>query len=189
MKSYYQNTQVLAVLNFLREIGLKVIQRPLTKQEYTQEFLPNIVIRNGRLIVDPLRALPGDILHEAGHVAIFPARIRPYCSNYSINSGNQMADVLAKAGIEPTIQELKALQYCFEDLAPVAWQFAANLKIGFPSAVGFATGFKGQGMYVHNSILQSVGLHMGHVTSVSLFYLRMTASKASFPTMLRWLND
>ena len=40
-------------------------------------FLPGVRVDRGRLLVDEARLLyPGDLLHEAGHVAIMPAAER-----------------------------------------------------------------------------------------------------------------
>jgi hypothetical protein len=151
--------------------------------------VPNILLQNGKLIIDPIRSLPGDILHEAGHLAIFPKRLRKYCSNNTISYGDEMDRVLKEHNIDPTEDEENALMYCYDDQAPQAWQFAANIHLNLPSDTGFGIRFaEGSGKDVHDSIQVSIGHPLGHRTSVSLYYLKMIESKQAFPKMLRWTN-
>ena len=58
---------------FLNRIGLPVTRSALSEDS----FLPGVVIKKGALVVDPERlGSPGDILHEAGHLAVAPGRLR-----------------------------------------------------------------------------------------------------------------
>ena len=52
---------------FLAEIGIPVSETTLSQST----FVPGILIDQGRLLVDPAKLLyPGDLLHEAGHIAV-----------------------------------------------------------------------------------------------------------------------
>jgi hypothetical protein len=68
-------------VDFLRSIGIPV-------HFHSQEgfcFLPGISIINGEIVVDMKRMkYPGDILHEAGHIAIVPADERALLNEESI---------------------------------------------------------------------------------------------------------
>lgn len=58
------------ISDFLQEIGVGVRACALPEPC----FLPGIHIQQGKLLVDETRLLyPGDLLHEAGHLAITPA--------------------------------------------------------------------------------------------------------------------
>src|SRR4051812_25031443 len=58
---------------FLREIGIDVQFAPI--EEVT--FLPGLTIRDGGIVVDATKLLyPGDLLHEAGHLAVMTAEAR-----------------------------------------------------------------------------------------------------------------
>ena len=58
---------------FVRSIGIDV--RTATLPEKT--FLPGLDIRNGAILVDAERLThPGDILHEAGHLAVTDPLVR-----------------------------------------------------------------------------------------------------------------
>ena len=61
------------IISFLIEIGLEVRKGEI--QQTT--FLPGIAMDCGALIVDESKLLyPGDLLHEAGHLAVIPAERR-----------------------------------------------------------------------------------------------------------------
>lgn len=177
------------IVDFLNDIGIDALIEDLTEREMLNCFLPGVLLNKGSLKIDR-SALAGDILHEAGHLAIFPNRIRPYCSQPTISNGEAMIYVLEAHGVEPSEKELDALQYCYDDQAPQGWQFAANIELGLPTDTGFDLRFTDrEGIDIHNSIKASIGDRMGHRTSVTLYYLGMIQSKQSFPNMLKWTND
>ena len=60
--------------------------------------MPGLSIRNGCLIIDPEKLLyPGDILHEAGHIAVVPAEMRQALNddvtNTQFDEGCEMAAI------------------------------------------------------------------------------------------------
>ena len=68
-------------ISFLNEIGIE------TKFEKLDGhcFLPGLSIRAGAVIIDTgLLKYPGDILHEAGHIAVVSAAERPTLSASAI---------------------------------------------------------------------------------------------------------
>lgn len=69
----FKNPLTQKIADFLNEIGLAV--RAASLDEET--FLPGILIRKGEILVDEEKLLyPGDLLHEAGHLAIAPKDLR-----------------------------------------------------------------------------------------------------------------
>ena len=62
----------IRIVDWLREIGLTVRLAPLG----AETFLPGVTMEPGGILVDPEQLLySGDLLHEAGHLAIMvPAR-------------------------------------------------------------------------------------------------------------------
>src|SRR5688500_18174645 len=61
------------ILTFMTQIELSVSEGEVSRDS----FLPGVRVARGTLVFD--RALlrwPGDLLHEAGHVAVTPARLR-----------------------------------------------------------------------------------------------------------------
>ena len=68
-----KNELVRKIVVFLKEIGLEVISTNIS----CETFLPGILVDQGKLLIDENRLLwPGDLLHEAGHLAVVPARLR-----------------------------------------------------------------------------------------------------------------
>jgi hypothetical protein len=109
------------ILPFLAEIGIGVQERDLP----APTFLPGILIEGGGLVIDRARlAYPGDLLHEAGHIAVALPDQRPSLSdNLESNPG--------------------------EEMAAIAWSYAAALHIGLdPAVVLHEHGYKGGGQSI-----------------------------------------
>ena len=104
------------ILAFLTDIGLAYRLEPIVDEA----FLPGLDIQDGELVID-LDALmyPGDILHEAGHIAVAdPARREIYNHNL--------------LGVEGVDSQLDG-----EELAAMAWSVAASRAIGLSLSVVF----------------------------------------------------
>jgi hypothetical protein len=102
---------------FVRSIGIPVVERDLPDPT----FLPGIAIEAGSILVDRPRLLyPGDLLHEAGHVAVMLPTERPSLSDrLAVGPGDEMA--------------------------AIAWSWAAALHIGIDPAILFhPSGYKGE---------------------------------------------
>lgn len=100
---------VEAIAGFFSEIGLPYRFGALDGAT----FLPGLAIRQGVLTIDREKLLyPGDLLHEAGHMAVLPAAERATADG----------DVGPDGGME---------------MAAIAWSYAAALQIGLPPEVVF----------------------------------------------------
>jgi hypothetical protein len=65
-----QDNLTETLINFIQNVGIPVYCESISGQT----FLPGMTIRNGALIIDNKKLLyPGDLLHEAGHIAVTPA--------------------------------------------------------------------------------------------------------------------
>src|SRR6188474_485633 len=81
-----------------------------------ETFLPGLTIMKGTLIVDPARLeWPGDILHEAAHIALAPPSRR--------------AVIGGKLSVTPA-----------EEMAALAWSYAAALGAEVDPAIVFHEG-------------------------------------------------
>jgi hypothetical protein len=151
---------------FLESIDLPV--RPGELREST--FLPGITIEAGVLVIDEGRLLhPGDLLHEAGHLAVLPPALR----------SRVHADVGDDAGLE---------------VAAIAWSYAAAVQIGIdPSVVFHEAGYRGgsqalidnftAGRYVGVPLLEWAGLTAGGGGRAEALGV------APYPSMLKWLRE
>ncbi len=158
-----------AIVDFLRRIGLPVTEAPLP----AGTFLPGVAIRDGGVVADPDRLVwPGDLLHEAGHLAVLPAAIRP-----------QAHDDLADELVAAHAGELEAM----------AWAWAACVALDLPPQVLIH-----EGGYNRKSadLLQmyAFGIYPG---LQGLCAIGMTAAPGfspepltvRYPQMLCWLRD
>lgn len=144
---------------FLRGIGIPVDVARLAQET----FLPGVAILGGGLKVDPARlAWPGDLLHEAGHIAVRdPAR-----------PGDGIPD-------DPG-----------EEMAALAWSFAAATHLGLDPSVPFHEGgYRGGGKALAEMFSQGgyVGVPMLALWGLTHEPHRARASGApGYPHMLAW---
>jgi hypothetical protein len=147
------------LLAFGRKIGLEVHETVVEQPT----FLPGLLLERGRLLVDRTRLLyPGDLLHEAGHLAVTPAAER------AGTGGNITEHHPEKEG---------------DELAVLAWTYAACHHLGLPATVVFhPAGYKGQAKWLveHYESGGSLGLPL-------LVWMGLTTT-ADFPVMHRWLR-
>lgn len=160
----FGNPQIVQIVQFLSEIGIPVRAGELPPET----FLPGIFIENGGLVIDEARlTYPGDLLHEAGHLAVMSPQER----------GGANATMSDNGGFE---------------MAAVAWSYAAALHIGLDPVVVFHEGgYRGGSQ----AILENFGA--GRYFGVPVLeWMEMTVGAkpgmeppvAAYPKMLRWLR-
>src|SRR5262249_39163660 len=105
----FRDPLVESMATFLRGIGLPVEHATLD----ASAFLPGLALDAGRILIDEEKLLsPGDILHEAGPLAITPAAERAACDGKLAVGGG-------------------------EEMAAIAWSYAAALHLGIDPAMVF----------------------------------------------------
>ena len=151
----FENPLTERIAVFLWEIGLPV--RSATRQD--SWLLPGLTIdRDGIAVDEAAMKYPGDLLHEAGHLAVCePAR------RVTVDRGS-FGDAA-------------------EEMAAIAWSYAAALHIRIELAVVFhPDGYKGGSA----AILENFG--EGRFFGVPLLqYYGMTDATA-YPAMRRWVR-
>jgi hypothetical protein len=149
---------------FLCEIGLPVeigeIRQPT--------FLPGIHAESGILRVDPAKlSWPGDLLHEAGHLALLTERQRQQVAG---NVGDDGGD----------------------EVGAIAWSYAAALHLGLdPSVVFHEHGYHGGGQSLLENFAAGryIGLPMLQWRGLTLDEKNASALGVKpYPHMLRWLR-
>jgi hypothetical protein len=147
---------------FVRGVGIEVHKVTL----FEPTFLPGLEIRNGAVLVDEPRLLyPGDILHEAGHIAV--------------------ADPIERN--RPTLSPTPG-----DEIATLAWSYAAACFLGIaPEIVFHSAGYKGgasalvenftAGRYIGVPLLQFYGMTVEPRRGA-------VRDTAVYPHMLRWLR-
>jgi len=156
-------------ISFLNEIGIE------TRFEKLDEpcFLPGLSIRNGSIIIDKEALIyPGDILHEAGHVAVVPAAERP---------------TLTAAAIE------KRPMRGAEEMMAIAWSYAACIHLDFdPYFIFHDEGYNGGGSYIAENFNNKkyFGLPMLQWKGMAADEKRAVESGVKpYPFMLKWMHD
>lgn len=150
-------------LAFLETIG---IETGLRDGEDAQ-LLDGLVISGGRILVDPaVPVWPGDLLHEAGHIAVADPVLRP---------------ILGAPEADPA-----------DEMMALAWSWAAALECGLsPSDLFHTGGYKGDGPWLAENF--AAGHHIGApMLGFHGLCAHAGASErdgpAPFPHMIRWLR-
>ena len=163
----FKNELTKKIADFLNEIGIETIPAQLENET----FLPGILVENGKILFDEEKLkYPGDLLHEAGHLAVAPSNLRSGLSD-QVNLPDVSMDAIESYSI--------------------AWSFAASVHLGIdPRIVFHKDGYKGQS----ESLLLnfSVGVYIG-ANGLQDFGMTYTGEKAlgmpAFPQMIKWLRD
>lgn len=152
------------IISFLHEIGLETKASPIDEPT----VLPGIAIKNGAIVIDESKLQhPGDLLHEAGHLAVMTSDRRKF------------DDCVGKKA--------------YEEMAAIAWSYAASVYLQLePSVVFHPAGYKGgseslidnftNGRYFGTPILQWLGLTNEPKQDLA-------PETVVYPQMIKWLVD
>jgi hypothetical protein len=152
------------IVAFLRDIGLEIQSGVIGGTT----VLPGIDVDRGVLIFDPAKLkFPGDLLHEAGHLAVkAPAERRQVSSDMSADPA--------------------------EEMMAIAWSYAAAVHLQLrPDLIFHAGGYGGgsqslienfaAGRYLAVPMLQWLGLACDEKRGLE-------TGVAPYPKMIRWLR-
>jgi hypothetical protein len=147
---------------FVGELGIDVRKVALDGPT----FLPGLDIRRGSLLVDEGKLIyPGDILHEAGHIAVADPAQRKQ-EKLSPNLGDEMA--------------------------AMAWSYAAAVHLRIdPTLVFHAGGYHGGGPSYAAQFAagQNVGVPLLQLYDMTVERRLATPVMQPFPHMLRWIRE
>jgi hypothetical protein len=128
-----------------------------------------ISLYEGALAVNPDIAHPGDLLHEAGHIAIMPLDLRPLMSN-DLDDCEAFVEAMEKDD---------RLIYA-SDSAATGWAILACIAIRFEISTAFVNGFNpGEEMELAESATISTGTFISNRWMCELYYLGMIEKKSS----------
>jgi hypothetical protein len=151
------------LLDFLAGIGIEVREGEVP----ADSFLPGIRLVAGALVVDRAALRwPGDLLHEAGHIATTPAALR-----------TQLDD---KLDDDPAIAHRGEAEAS-------AWAWAALTRLGLPAELLFhAGGYHGQSAGL--ALTYSMGVYPG-AAGLARAGMAKLGGEGGYPQMLSWLRD
>ncbi len=147
-------------LAFLAEIGVEVG----SLGEHNTQLLDGLAIIEGRLLIEPETAVwPGDLLHEAGHIAVAAPEDRKTLSPITPDGADEMATI--------------------------AWSYAAARECG----VGLEHLFHDGGYRGDSATLREAFSNGSYIGAPMLGFYGMTDPDGQecehpFPTMIRWMR-
>ena len=164
-----QNSQALQkCIAFINDIGIKTVLR----QVGSDSFLPGLSIDKGCIIIDEdALKYPGDILHEAGHIAVVPANER------------STLDATSIAG-RPNREA--------EEMMAIAWSYAACVHLGIDAGFVFHDqGYKGGGSSLADNFKNGHYFGVPMLQWVGMAIERKNAAMPDepvYPVLLQWLR-
>jgi hypothetical protein len=158
-----------SIVVFLSDIHIPVMEGDVP----ADAFLPGLRVSAGALIYskEQLR-WPGDLLHEAGHIATIPAQVR-----------SSLNDSLVTAQDIPHASEIEA----------TAWAYAAVVYLKLPLSILFHDGgYHGHSAGLINTF--SLGVYPGAfgLSQAGMTHIGADAERAGippYPHMTRWLRE
>lgn len=154
-------------IQFIQTIGLEIIYCDLQNEVC---FLPGLFISNGKILIDKtLLKYPGDLIHEAAHLAVIPSAERNTITGSDIATRKDAAA---------------------EEMMAIAWSYAACKHLAIdPAFVFHEKGYKGGGKQIIDDF--DAGRYFG-VPVLQWLGMTVTGSPNStenYPAMCKWLRD
>ncbi len=162
------------ISGFINEIGIECRQEQVPEDT----FLPGVEIKYGSIIYDPEQlTYPGDLLHEAGHLAV----LLPIDRSLANGSENLSGDLISGAA----------------EMSAIAWSWAAKVHLQIDDEILFHSGGykEGSGNLIKAFTECNEG---GSILGVPILqWLGMTRELKSaqlpdeftFPKMKQWLRQ
>ncbi|MEM7091562.1 MAG: hypothetical protein AAF567_01060 [Actinomycetota bacterium] len=145
---------VAQIVGFLRDVGFEVVERELVDDT----VLPGVTGGGGVLAYDPARLrYPGDLLHEAGHLALL--------------SDLERADLDDNFGPDGGFE-----------MGAIAWSYAASVELELDPAVVFhSDGYLGDAEWLRDHFTEGGNL------GVPMLEWKQLTAPGRFPAMDRWM--
>lgn len=165
----FSNSVTAKMVDFIREIGIEVVEKTLNEET----FIPGIYIEKGKLLVDEEKLLyPGDLLHEAAHIAMVPSHLRCYAT------GN--------------VGQIDEIGHSYE-IEAIVWSWAAVVALGIDPEILFHNkGYKGHAQGLLFNFRMGVYIGLGGLEDAEMAYSNPKAAELGvepFPAMQKWLRD
>ncbi len=160
----FRNPLTARIATFLSDIGLQVGAGTIKRET----ALPGIDIDQGGLVVDEDKLTwPGDLLHEAGHLAVAPPERR--------------AAFHHDVGSDPA-----------EEMMAIAWSYAAALHLNIDPAVVLHDAYRGGGNAILTAFTTGNGFGVPMLNYVGMACEPKWAAERGvkpYPHMLNWLRQ
>ena len=156
------------LIAFLEQIGIA----PVAAELGDDTFLPGLTVEDGRLLYDEAKLrYPGDLLHEAGHIAVAPPSLRPLMGGDAAIPGLDMGEL---------------------EIAAVMWSYAAVVHLGMdPEVVFHDAGYRGMSRGLVRTFGFGVYPGLPYLEAAGMAFSPRRAAElgvAPFPHMVSWLR-
>jgi hypothetical protein len=147
------------IFSFLDKIGIETEEGPVTGKV----FVPGITIKDGRLYYErDAVKYPGDLLHEAGHIAVTEPSLR-----------------LSLNGEIPQDRH-------GEEMAVLVWSYLAAKESGIPPGIVFhPDGYKGQSDWLLENFENKVYIGLPLIVWMKM----VEQQKDGTVKVIRWLRE
>lgn len=165
----FEKEKLDLTIQFLEQIGINVIEKELPETT----FLPGLSIASDGIHLDYEKLkYPGDLLHEAGHLAVTTAAERKL-----IGTDNMAPDWPTQG----------------EEIAAMLWSFAAVKYLELPIDFVFhPDGYKNNSEWLISNFNSENYIGLPFLEWAGLTFGKESAlreGKEAFPVMIKWLRD
>nr|WP_294861710.1 hypothetical protein [uncultured Fluviicola sp.] len=153
------------IRHFLNQIGISVIETELPDDC----FLPGLSIERNAILMDPQRMkYPGDLLHEAGHLAVTEEALRPLIGTEEMDPGWPSDG---------------------DELAAILWSYAALRHLELePEVVFHPNGYKNQSEWLIEQFQSGNYIALPLLEWMGFCHQCGKDGAKPFPHMLKWLR-
>ena len=153
------------IIHFLEQIGITVLERELPDDC----FLPGLALEGNTILMDPKRLkYPGDLLHEAGHLAVTAEELRPLIGT------DEMDSAWPSDG---------------DELAAILWSYAALRKLELePEVVFHPEGYKNESEWLIRQFADKNYIGLPLLEWMGFCSASEKDGVKPFPHMLKWLR-
>jgi len=153
------------IIQFLQEIGIQVVETELPDNC----FLPGLSIEKNAILMDSSRLkFPGDLLHEAGHLAVTSEELRPLIGTEEMNP-DWPSDG--------------------DELAAILWSYAALTHLELkPEVVFHPQGYKNESEWLIQQFENENYIGLPLLEWMGFCSISGKEDVKPFPNMLKWLR-
>lgn len=162
----YDEEMLNLIIGFLNETGIEVSEAELNNDC----FLPGLFPKGCGMLLDRKKLkYPGDLLHEAGHIAVTEAHLRPLIGT------PEMPEQWPRTG---------------DELGAILWSYAAVCKLKIPAEVVFhPDGYKGDSEWLIKQFEDGNYIGLPLLIWMGFCFAEEGCSNSTaFPTMQKWLR-
>lgn len=150
---------IKTIVNFLNSININVVEQKLPNDT----FLPGLSLYGNSILVDFEKLkYPGDLLHEAGHIAVTEKKIRPFIGT------SKIGDDWPTHG---------------DEIATILWSYAACFFLNLDLEIVFhPNGYKNDSEWLIENFKNKNYIGLPFLEWMSL------CTKEEFPKMKKWMR-